>query len=140
MRRFVGPGLGVLLGWVVVSAAPAQRAPDQPEFALEEARPNPIFPASLVPFVIAPEVCRKGHVPMVALRTFNVLSQSVATLHLHYRPTLALDSVPLRCGRYVGAWDGTVDGGTRAAAAGVYYLSLMVDGRSKAVKVVVTQP
>ena len=141
MRRFVGPGLGLLLGWVVVLPATAQRSPDAPAFILEEPRPNPVLPAALVPFAIASEVCRRGHTPRVALRVYNVFVQPVASLRLRDRRTVVvLDSVPLGCGRYVDLWDGTIAGGTRAASPGIYYLRLSVDERSTAKKVIITPP
>jgi len=141
MRRFVGPGLGLLLGGVVAFPAAAQRSPDAPTFALEEPRPHPVLPVALVPFSITPEVCQRGHVPRVALRVYNGIAQPVATLRLRDRRTAILDSIPLRCGRYVALWDGSIDGGTRAAPPGIYWLSLSVDdGPTKVRRVIVTPP
>jgi hypothetical protein len=141
MRRFIGPGLGLLLGGVVALPAAAQRSSDLPAFVLEEPRPNPVLPAALVPFVIASDVCRRGHTPRVALRVYNVFVQPVASLRLRdRRNAVVLDSIPLRCGQYVGLWDGTVAGGTRAASPGIYYLRLSVDERSTAKKIIITPP
>jgi hypothetical protein len=140
MRRFIGPGLGLLLGGVTALPAAAQRSPDAPTFVLEEPRPHPVLPAALVPFAIASDVCRRGHTPRVALRVYNVFVQPVASLRLRDRRAVVLDSIPLRCGQYVALWDGTVAGGTRAASPGIYYLRLSVDERSTAKKVVITQP
>ena len=141
MRRFLGPGLGLVLGAAVAVPAAAQRSSDVPAVALEEPRPNPVLPAALVPFVIASDVCRRGHTPRVALRVYNVFAQPVASLRLRdRRPAAVLDSIPLRCGQYVGLWDGTVAGGTRAASPGVYYLRLSVDERSTSRKVIITPP
>ncbi|MGH7592385.1 MAG: hypothetical protein ACRELE_00820 [Gemmatimonadales bacterium] len=141
MRRFVGPGLGLLLAGVVAPSAAAQRSPDAPAFALEEPRPDPVLPAALVPFVIASDVCHRGHTPRVALRVYNVFVQPVASLRLRdRRPAVVLDSVPLGCGRYVAQWDGTIAGGTRAASPGIYYLRLSVDERSTAKKIIITPP
>jgi hypothetical protein len=140
MRRFFGPGLGLLLGGVTALPAAAQRSPDAPTFVLEEPRPNPVLPAALVPFAITSDVCRRGHAPRVALRVYNVFVQPVASLRLRDRRAVVLDSIPLRCGQYVALWDGTVAGGTRAASPGIYYLRLSVDERSTARKVVITPP
>ena len=142
MRRFVGPGLGLLLGGVAAFPVAAQRSSDAPApVVLEEPRPNPVLPAALVPFVIASDVCRRGHTPRVALRVYNVFAQPVASLRLRDRhAAVVLDSIPMRCGQYVALWDGTVAGGTRAASPGVYYLRLSVDERSTSKKIIVTPP
>lgn len=141
MRRFIGPGLGLLLGGVVAVPAAAQRSSDLPAVVLEEPRPNPVLPAALVPFVIASDVCRRGHTPRVALRVYNVFAQPVASLRLRdRRSAVVLDSIPLRCGQYVGLWDGTVAGGTRAASPGIYYVSLSVDERRATKKIIITPP
>ena len=140
MRRFVWRGLGALLGWVVVLPAAAQRSPARPAISLEEPRANPILPAALVPFTIAPDICRQGHVPRVELRVYNSLSQVEATLRLSDRPTVVLDSIPLKCGDYVALWDGAVGGGTRAASPGLYKIRLSVDGVGFAKNLIFTPP
>jgi hypothetical protein len=134
MRRFLRTGLGLLLGGVVAHPAAAQRTPAPPAFALEEPRANPVLPAALVPFSLASEVCRRGHVPRVTLQVYNVVGNAVATLSLRDRPAVILDSIALRCGQYVGLWDGTVAKGTRAASPGLYLISLSVDGELKVSK------
>lgn len=140
MRRFVRPGLGLLLGGVVAHPAAAQRSPAAPVIALEEPRANPVLPAALVPFSIASDVCKRGHVPRVALQVYNVLAEPVATLRLRDRPAVVLDRIPLRCGQFVGLWDGTVAKGTRAASPGIYYMTLSVDGVPKAKRFRITEP
>lgn len=140
MRRFVWRGLGALLGVVVANHAAAQRSPAQPAIVLEEPRANPVLPAVLVPFTIAPEVCRQGHVPRVELRVYNVLTQPVANLRLRDRPRLVLDGNPLKCGAYVALWDGTIDGGTRAASPGLYKIVISVDGFTLAKNLIFTPP
>jgi hypothetical protein len=141
MRRLSWSGLAAaLLGMVALPVA-AQRAPDRPLVTLEEPRPNPVLPAALVPFVIDQEVCRKDHVPTVSVKVYNVLANPVATLRLRGRRAEMLDDRPLRCGNYVAVWDGTIDGGTRVAPPGIYYLQLAVDDRSpRTRKVIVAQP
>ena len=140
MRRFVWRGLGLLLGGVVAIPAAAQRSPARPAVALEEPRAYPVYPVALVPFAVAPEICRQGHIPRVALRIFNSLSQSVASLRLRDRPSVVLDSIPLKCGEYLAVWDGTVSNGTRAAPPGLYFFYLSVDGGGPTKKLLFTAP
>jgi len=140
MRRLVGPGLGLLLGGVVAMPAAAQRSAEQPPIVLEEPRPNPVFPAALVPFAIGTILCRQGHEPRVTLRVYDVFAQPVASLQLRDRRGSLLSGAPLRCGQYVARWDGTVEGGARAASPGVYYLRLSVDSLATARKVIITRP
>jgi hypothetical protein len=111
-----------------------------PAFALEEPRANPVLPVALVPFSIASDVCKRGHVPQVTLQVYNVLTQPVADLHLRDRPAMVLDSIPLRCGQYVALWDGTVAKGTRAASPGLYLITLSVDGVSLVQRLLVREP
>ncbi len=140
MRRFHGPGLGLLLALVPALSAGAQRPRERPAVTIEEPRPLPVLPAAFVPFTIASEVCRNDHVPTVGLKVYNVLAQPVAVLRLRGRNFAPLDRTRLRCGAYVALWDGTLDGGTRAASPGIYYLQLTVDDRPYTRKVIVPQP
>lgn len=140
MRRFIGPGLALLLGGVVALPAAGQGSSGPPAITLAEPRPNPVLPAALVPFTVAPDLCRRGHTPRVALRVYNLFAQPVAKLRLRDRRTVVLDSIPMKCGDYVALWDGTVDGGTRVASPGIYYLLLGVDGTTAARKVIITAP
>jgi hypothetical protein len=140
MRRLVRPGLGLLLGGVVAFPAAAQRSPAPPVITLEEPRANPALPAVLVPFSIASDLCKGGHVPRVSLQVYNVLTERVAILRLRDRPTVVLDSIPLRCGQQVALWDGTVAKGSRAAPPGIYYFYLSVDGVSKGKQLRFTEP
>jgi hypothetical protein len=140
MRRFLRPGLGLLLGGVLAFPAAAQRTPATPAFALEEPRANPVLPAALVPFSIASDVCKRGHIPQVALQVYNVVAEPVASLRLRDRPAVVLDSIPLRCGQYVALWDGTVAKGTRAASPGLYLVTLSVDGVSLVQRLLIREP
>ncbi len=127
MRRRVGPVLGLLLGGILVLTTTAERSPQSEPIVLQQARPNPIFPAALIPFTIAPEVCRNDHVPRVTLKIYNGAAQAVATLTLRGKAEVLLDGNPMRCGDYVAAWDGTVDGGRSVAVPAVYLVRLEVD-------------
>ena len=141
MRRLCEPVLGCLLVGLWASGATAQRPAPGVPVALEEPRPYPVLPAALVPFVLASEVCQRGHVPVVGMTVYNVLAQPVAILHLRTRRAEALDSLRMRCGTYVATWNGTIDQGTRVAPPGIYYLQLTVDGRRPSTrKLVVPQP
>jgi hypothetical protein len=141
MRRFVWPGVGLLLTGIVALRTAAQQPPAQPPVAtLEEPRANPVLPAVLVPFTIAPELCRQGHTPRVDLRVYNSLTQPVAFLRLRERNSVVLDNVPLKCGDHVGLWDGTVENGTRAVSPGLYRVRLSVDGTGFAKILIITPP
>lgn len=140
MRRFQGPGLGLLLVLAPVVHAGAQQPRERPAASIEEPRPLPVLPAAFVPFTISSEVCRNDHVPTVGLKVYNVLAQPVAVLRLRGRSLAPLDRSRLRCGTYVALWDGTLDGGMRAASPGIYYLQLTIDDRPYTRKVIVPQP
>lgn len=140
MRRLLGLGVGCWLLGVPWGSVAAQRPPARPAITLEEPRPTPVLPAALVPFAIASEVCKNGHVPIVALKVYNVLAQPVATLRLRNRRAGLLDGLKLRCGSYVATWNGTVEDGGRAAPPGIYYVQLLVDDRRATRKLIVPQP
>jgi len=140
MRRLSGPGLGLLLMMVAAQPADAQRSPQRQAAVIEEPRPIPVLPAAFVPFTISSEVCRNDHVPTVGFRVYNVLAQPVAVLRLRGRNSIPLERSRLRCGIYVAVWDGTLDGGTRVASPGIYYLQLTIDDRPYTRKVIVPQP
>jgi hypothetical protein len=128
MVRFMWPGwwLGLLVGAGSPAAAQANVVP--PRVELKENYPNPFFPATIIPFVISPEVCARGHQPVVSLRVYNVLVQVVAIPTLGFRSSERVDSLRLRCGQYRAFWDGKYLDGKREAITGVYYYQLTVDG------------
>jgi len=141
MRRLVRPVLGLMLVGGMARTAAAQRVPEiVPAAVIAEPRPNPVLPAALVPFVIPSEVCRKDHLPLVALKVYNVLAQPVATLRLRSRRAELVDSLRMRCGTYVAIWDGTIGAGTKVATPGIYYLQLSVDDRPYTRKIIVAHP
>src|SRR5438034_9259741 len=82
MVRMVRPGwwLGLLVG--VGSPVAAQANVSPPRVELKENYPNPFFPATTIPFAIAPEVCTGGRLPVVSLKIYNVLVQNLAYLRL----------------------------------------------------------
>ncbi len=141
MRRLCLPGMGLLLAVGVTGPVSAQRPALGAPVVLEEPRPNPVFPAALVPFTLGTEICRDGARPVVSLKVYNVLAQPVATLRLRGRQTEPMDGLVMRCGGYVALWDGTIDDQTRAAPPGIYYVQLGVSGQRAATrKLLVTQP
>ena len=138
MVRLAWPGwwLGLLLGAGSPVAAQANLLP--PRVELKENYPNPFFPATTIPFLIAPEVCGRGHQPVVSLKIYNVLVQVVAI------PVLAnsgerLDSLRLRCGEYRAYWDGRYLDGKGETTSGVYYYQLTVDGERYTRKMIAQQ-
>ena len=80
------------------------------EVALGQNYPNPFNPSTLIPYQLSAS-------SPVRLEVFNVLGQRVATL---------VDGQQ-GAGAYVARWDGT-DAAGRAAASGVYFYRLTVDG------------
>jgi len=106
MVRLAWPGwwLGLLVGVGTPVAAQANVVP--PRIELKENYPNPFFPTTTIPFVIAQEVCARGHQPVVSLKIYNVLVQVVAipVLNSGGGPRVSgperLDSLRLRCGEY----------------------------------------
>ena len=79
-------------------------------FALGTNYPNPFNPATIIPYELA------GISP-VKLEVFNILGQRIATL---------VDGTQ-EAGSYQAQWDGTDEAG-QAAAAGLYFYRLTVDG------------
>jgi hypothetical protein len=141
MHRFTVPGLVMLLLGLVARAATAQRAGDGPASVLQEPRPDPILPAAAAPFAIGPDLCRRGHVPTVSVRVYAVIGGEVATMSLRDHRSIVLDNVPLKCGQYVAHWDGTINGGTRVAPPGIYYVQFLADSVAWGTKrLIVTAP
>src|SRR3954470_21590619 len=128
MVRLVWPGwrLGLLVGAGSPVAAQANVVP--PRVELKENYPNPFFPATTIPFAISPEVCTRGHQPVVSLRVYNVLVQVVAIPTLGFGSSERVDSLRLRCGQYRAYWDGKYLNGKGEAITAVYYYQLIVDG------------
>lgn len=136
MLRVSWPGW--CLGWLLCSStlAAAQERPP-PSVELRENYPNPFFPATTIPFVIHPEVCLRGHQPLVSLRIYNVLVQVVAIPVLQDSTGQRLDRIHLSCGEYLAYWDGKFLDGQREVSPGVYYYQLNVDGQRYTGKMIV---
>jgi hypothetical protein len=137
MVRLAWPGwwLGLLVG--IGSPVAAQANVDPPHVELKENYPNPFYPATTIPFVIGPELCVRGHQPVVSLKVFNVLVQVVAIPVLAAGSGERVDSLRLRCGRYDTFWDGKYLDGKGEATPGVYYYQLTVNGQRYTRKMIV---
>jgi hypothetical protein len=131
---WLGCALALLSG--TVGAASAQERPP-PRAELRENYPNPFFPSTTIPFVLNPELCERGHQPLVSLKIYNVLVQVVGVPVLLNSNGERLDGLRLRCGSHEAFWDGTpADGKNRELTQGLYYAQLMVDGERYTLKMI----
>jgi hypothetical protein len=131
---WLGCALMLLVG--VAGAASAQERPP-PRVDLHENYPNPFFPSTTIPFVLNPELCERGHQPLVSLKIYNVLVQVVAVPVLLNSNGERLDGLRLRCGSHEAFWDGKLlDGKNRELTQGVYYAQLVVDGERYTLKMI----
>jgi len=131
---WLGCALVLLVG--VADAASAQERPP-PRVDLHENYPNPFFPSTTIPFVLNPELCERGHQPLVSLKIYNVLVQVVAVPVLLNSNGERLDGLRLRCGSHEAFWDGKLlDGKNRELTQGVYYAQLTVDGERYTLKMI----
>ncbi len=129
------PGWLLAFVGVVVAPLPAQERPP-PLVELRENYPNPFFPATTIPFSLSPELCERGHQPLVSLKVYNVLAQVVATPVLLGAAPVSLNAVPLECGSYEAWWDGRVVNSKRQLTPGVYYAQLIVDSERHTLKMI----
>jgi hypothetical protein len=97
--------------------------------------PNPVNSETHIPFSLA---CVEGEGGdyVVSVRIYNVLAQLVAVPVLQEGGEV-LENITLRCGEYVGYWDGKVRRTGRDAASGTYIYELVVDGERTAKKMYV---
>ncbi len=135
MVRLGRLGWGIALALSLVAPASAQeRRP--PLVELRENFPNPFFPSTTIPFVLNPELCERGHQPLVSLMVYNVLAQVVAVPILLNSNGERLDGLRLRCGAHGAYWDGRVRGSNRELTPGIYYAQLVVDGERYTIQMV----
>jgi hypothetical protein len=128
-----GWALALLLG--LAGAASAQERPP-PRAEFRENYPNPFFPSTTIPFVLNPELCERGHQPLVSLKVYNVLAQIVAAPILLNSNGERLDGLKLRCGFHEAYWDGKFIDRKREVTPGVYYAQLVVDGERYTLKMI----
>ncbi len=134
-RAWTGLLLGLMAGLAAPAAAQAPTSP--PVFELGDNFPNPFFPATSIPFVLTPEACTDGHIPLVTLEIYNVLVQVVAVPELQTGGRERVRGLRLRCGSYVAYWSGRYLDDEREVTPGVYYYRLTVDGQSQVKKMIV---
>ncbi len=145
MRRLMCV-LFVLLSIVgFTSTASAQVGPTGKRdsgFALEQNYPNPFNPETKIPFVLGEELFQSGRPVVVSVRIFNVLQQFItAPTALNHPqgegvPVLNLE-YPFP-GRFEAYWDGR-DSSGRKVASGVYFVQLVVNGKTQVRKMFVTK-
>jgi hypothetical protein len=135
MVRRRWPGWGVVLTLGLAPPAVAQERPPPP-VELRENTPNPFFPSTTIPFVLHPELCERGHQPLVSLNVYNVLAQVVAVPILMHSNGERLDGLRLRCGEHEAYWDGGLSNSNRELTPGIYYAQLVVDGERYTIKMV----
>lgn len=124
-RSWAGWSLVLLLAFT--GPASAQERPP-PLVELRENYPNPFFPSTTIPFVLNPDLCERGHQPLVSLKIYNVLAQVVGVPILVNADDVRLEDVRLPCGTHEAFWDGRTPTGKRKASPGLYYAQLTVDG------------
>jgi hypothetical protein len=140
----------VLLSLPLLAPAPAmgQQAgmigsQDDPDvgFRLEQNYPNPFNPATRVPFELLEDVFVEGRPATVSIRIYNILLQYVASPTALNHPqgdrTTVIDLEYTSPGRYEAYWDG-LDRSGRRVASGVYILEMTVNGRSRNIKMFVS--
>lgn len=128
-------GWGLALSLGLATPASAQERPP-PQVELRENSPNPFFPSTTIPFVLGPELCERGHQPLVSLKVYNVLAQVVAIPVLLNSNGERLDGLRLRCGAHEAYWDGKVRDTNRELTPGIYYAQLVVDGERYTIQMV----
>ena len=128
MARWSWAGWSLVLLLAFTGLASAQERPP-PLVELHENYPNPFFPSTTIPFVLNPDLCERGHQPLVSLKIYNVLAQVVGVPILLNAEGERIDSVRLRCGSHEAFWDGRTPTGKREVSPGLYYAQLTVDGQ-----------
>lgn len=111
-------------------------------FRLEQNYPNPFNPETKIPFVLREELFEEGRSVVVSVRIYNVLQQFVASptalSHPRGEGTPVSELEYTAPGRHEAYWDGT-DRSGRQVASGVYFVQLVVNGRSQVRKMYVTK-
>ncbi len=131
----------------LAATLPAQEAPrsapfGERDFLLEQNYPNPFNPETRIPFVLDEELFRDAGSATVTLRIYNVLQQFVAAPTALRHPAgegVVVEELEYaEPGRYEAYWDGR-DASGREVASGVYFVQLIVNGRTQVRKMFVTK-
>lgn len=111
-------------------------------FRLEQNYPNPFNPETRIPFELSEELFADGRATTVSIRIFNILNQFVAApVALEFPGGAGLPLLQLEYsspGRYEAFWDGR-DRNGRQVASGVYFVQMVVNGRTAWMKMFVTK-
>ena len=137
MRRQCCVFLVLLFLYGLMNTASAQVVGSSGEqesgFYLEQNYPNPFNPETKIPFILNEDLFDDGTSVVVSVRIFNVLQQFIATPtalnHARGEAVPVTDLEYASPGRFETHWDGRDQVG-RHVASGVYFVQLVVDGRS----------
>lgn len=149
MRRICGATVILLV--LGASSAPLRAqdtgdarpsVPEEPAFHLDQNYPNPFSASTRIPFVLDASLFSRVDSAVVSLRIYNVLQQRVAVPTAINHPTgssMAVERLVYTMpGRKEAFWDGRDEYG-RYVPSGVYYYQLIVNGRSRILKMVVSR-
>ncbi len=110
-------------------------------FELQQNYPNPFNPTTRIPFRLTPDLFEDGEPVVVTMRIFNVLQQLVAypTALGHPDGNALVNGLEYYTpGQKEAFWDG-LDINGRQVASAVYYLQMIVNGRSQIMKMIVAK-
>ena len=146
MRRQCCVFLVLLFLYGLMNTASAQVVGSSGEqengFYLEQNYPNPFNPETKIPFILNEDLFDDGGSVVVTIRIFNVLQQYIATPtalnHPRGEAVPVTDLEYASPGRFESYWDGRDQVG-RHVASGVYFVQLVVDGRSQIRKMFVAK-
>ena len=149
MRRRISWGVLLLtvLAFVPAALAAQDAGGDAPSrtsdsgFELQQNYPNPFNPTTRIPFRLDPRLFEQGRTVVVSMQVFNVLLQPVAvpTAMNHPEGAVRIDRLEYTApGQYEAFWDG-IDRNGRQVASGMYYLSIIVNGERKLMKMIVSK-
>ena len=106
-------------------------------FKLEQNYPNPFNPETRIPFELEESLFADGESATVSVRIFNILQQFVgAPVALGFPGGEGLPLLQIEYtspGRYEAYWDGR-DRSGKQVASGVYFVTMLVNGRGPAVR------
>ena len=129
--------LCVVLLAALTPAGLAGQSQEEPQessgFELEQNYPNPFNPETKIPFVLGDELYEGGQPVVVTIRILNMLQQLVATptaLNHSVGEGVPVENLEYSLpGRHEAFWDGRDHRGAQVAS-GVYFIQLVVNGRS----------